>query len=98
MKNDWFIYQGVYVKWYPKSPINRAAFCEAFNCKGTSRRVERDAPRLCVDSGRGATRVRGKGKKNQWVCQACARDVPNKPGNEDQGELFAELTKGSGKE
>lgn len=85
---SWFPYKGAWVKWYAKSPINRAAMCEARECKGTTRRVERDAPRLCVDNGKGANRKRGKGKKNQWVCQHCAVDVPKKPIPDNQIDMF----------
>ena len=88
MRGEWFAYKGVYVRWHKKSPIHRAAYCEAMRCRGITRRVERDAPRLEVDNDKGRTRVKGKGKKNQWVCQECARDVPRKPMDDQQEQMF----------
>ncbi|RKZ82648.1 MAG: hypothetical protein DRQ39_10465 [Gammaproteobacteria bacterium] len=87
-KGEWFDFKGVPVRWWDSSPANRAAYCEARVCKGVSRRVERDAPRLEVDNNKGRVRVKSKGKKNQWVCQLCAGDVPRRPMSDRQGTLL----------
>ena len=87
-KTDWFDWQGTPVRWWDSSPIKRAAYCEAMRCRAVTRRVERDAPRLEVDNDRGKVRIKGKGKKNQWVCQACAVDVPRRPMDNRQETMF----------
>ena len=43
-----------------------------------------DEPRLEVDNEMGKDRVRSKGKRNQWVCQVCATDVPHKPSDNQE--------------
>lgn len=78
MKRGWTSYQGVWVRWHPKSPVNRKAQCESRHHEG-DKTVEPDEPRLEVDNNKGKVRARGKGKRNQWVCQVCASAVPHKP-------------------
>lgn len=82
MKRGWTQWQGVWVRWHPKSPVDRSARCESRTHIG-DRIVLPDEPRLEVDNEMGRKRVSGKGKRNQWVCQVCAVDVPRKP-NDDQ--------------
>ena len=87
MKRGWSQWQGVWVRWHPKSPVNRAARCEARQHVG-DRVVLPDEPRLEVDNDKGRVRVAGKGKRNQWVCQVCAVDVPYKPNdNQEQWDV-----------
>ena len=78
MKRGWVQHQGVWVRWHPKSPIGRRSRCEGRNHEG-DRWVQPDEPRLEVDNDKGKQRKTGKGKRNQWVCQVCAVDVPHKP-------------------
>jgi hypothetical protein len=73
----------VYVKWYPKSPSGTPAACEEVWHKGP-RTVWPEEPRLCIDNGKGKLREGSNGKRNQWVCQVCAKDVPHKPGEDTQ--------------
>ena len=87
-KAKWFRYEAqnghsYWVRWLPKSPINRASFCD--RCK---RRVERHEPRLCIDSDEGPTRKRGKGKRHEYICSSCGKDVPNNPNDNEQQGLW----------
>jgi len=84
MKRGWIQWSGVWVRWHAKSPANRRSRCESRTHEG-DRWVEKGEPRLEVDNDKGRVRVRGKGKRNQWVCQVCAIDVPHKP-TDDQGQ------------
>ena len=95
MRTDGFFpWRDVQVKWFLKSPINRAAYCEAERCVGPTRRVERDERRLCIDNEKGKKRKKSHGKRNQWVCLYCARQAgvprepPIPPEPMDQGDLF----------
>ena len=87
-KAKWFQYQAqnghsYWVKWLPKSPINRAAICD--RCK---RKVARAEPRLCIDNDEGPERKRGKGKHHQYICADCGKDVPNNPNDNQQQGLW----------
>lgn len=66
---EWFRVAGHDLKWFPQSPINRMARCD----KKWNHIVKPEAPRLLVDSGQGPIRKRGKGKRNEWLCAACAK-------------------------
>jgi hypothetical protein len=82
-RRDWIKYQGVWVRWHEQSPANRRSKCEGRKHLG-SRWVEKDEPRLEVDNDQGSVRVNSHGKRNQWVCQVCAIDVPHKPDPDNQ--------------
>ena len=84
----WFRVGKTDVRWLEKSPVGRTARCDRF----FNHVVQAEDPRFVVDSGAGPTRVRGKKKRNEYLCRACAdRFYDSQPPSmlrENQGELF----------
>ena len=64
----WFRLKGHDAKWLEKSPANRTSRCD----NAWQHVVAATEPRLVVDTGRGPTRKRGKGKKHEYLCVGCA--------------------------
>lgn len=76
-----------WVAWYDHAPDNKVHFCQARTCK---RKVLRDEPRLCMnlmDDG-GKVLKKSHGNSQLWVCEDCARDVPNHPKDNIQQDLW----------
>ena len=63
------------VTWLERSPINRGASCD--RCGDWVRADER---RLRVDNKEGPNRKAGHGKRHQYMCVKCARNVPTDGG------------------
>ena len=84
----WFKVGGTDVRWLEKSPTNRTARCDRF----FNHIVQAEDPRFMVDNGMGPTRVRGKKKRNEYLCRSCAdRYYDSQPPSmlkKNQGELF----------
>jgi hypothetical protein len=83
----WYRGEQVYTKWYPKSPAGKPAHCEEAFHVGP-RTVWPEEPRLCIDNDKGVLRENSHMKRNQWVCQVCAKDVPHHPDDEDKQEQW----------
>ena len=67
---DWFRRADVDMKWLCCSPAGVASRCD----NRYSHVVPANAPRLMVDSDVGPIRKRGKGKRHEYLCVACARE------------------------
>jgi len=84
----WFKVGKVDVRWLEKSPANRTSRCDRF----FNHIVKAEDPRFVVDSGNGPERVRGKKKRNEYLCRACAeRYYDSQPPSmlaKNQRELF----------
>ena len=56
------------MRWLMSSPVDAAARCD----RSFRHLVAADQPRLQVASGLGPTRKRGKSRRNEYLCVACA--------------------------
>ena len=84
----WFKIGKTDVRWLDKSPVGRTARCD----RSFNHVVQAADPRFVVDSGVGPTRVKGRKKRNEYLCRACAKQffdsVPPSMLEENQGNLF----------
>jgi len=64
----WFKVGKTDVRWIEKSPVGHTARCDRF----FNHVVQAEDPRFVVDSGAGPQRARGKKKRNEYLCRACA--------------------------
>ena len=65
---EWFRGKGTDMKWLAESPTGVVSRCD----RHWGHVVSATSPRLMVDSSQGPLRKRGRGKRHEYVCVACA--------------------------
>lgn len=86
--NSWFRHKKTDMRWLAKSPANRVSRCD----RRYTHVVQPHEARLMVDTDEGPVRKKGKGKRHEYLCMACAFNDyglrPPAPVMENQERMF----------